>query len=73
MNSSPLVAERHGDRSVFAQVEVVVVVVVVRSYPSNPHASRVLTGKDPHRVVVLGKLKTGRWMRLPPKGDVAAL
>lgn len=53
MNSSPLVSQRHGDRSVFTQVEVVVVVMVVRSYPSNPHASRVLASKDPHRVVVL--------------------
>lgn len=53
MNSSPLVTKGYGDRSVFTEVEVVAIVMVVWSNPSNPHASRVLTSKDPHRMVVL--------------------
>lgn len=53
MDSSPLVTKGHGYRSVFTEVEVVAIVMVVWSNPSDPHASRVLTSKDPHRMVIL--------------------
>lgn len=53
MNSAALVTQGYCDCPVFAQVEVVAVVVVIRCNPSDPHASRVLTSKDSYRVVVL--------------------
>lgn len=53
MDSTSLVTQGHGDCSVFTEVEVVAIVMIVGGNPSNPHASRVLTSKDPYRVVVL--------------------
>lgn len=53
MDSSSLVTQGYGDRSVFAEVEIVAKVMVVGGHPSNPHTGRVLTSEDPHRVVVL--------------------
>lgn len=53
MNSSAFVAQGDCDCSVFAQVEVVAVVVVVRRNPPDPHPSRVLASEDPDGVVVL--------------------
>lgn len=53
MDSTSLVTQGYGDCSVFTEAEVVAIVMVVGGNPSNPHASRVLTSKDPHRVVVL--------------------
>lgn len=53
MDPSSLVTQCYGDCSVFTQVEVVAIVMVVGGNPSNPHGSRVLTSKDPYRVVVL--------------------
>lgn len=53
MNSAAFVTQGYCDCPVFAQAEVVAIVVVIRRNPSDPHASRVLTSKDPHRVVVL--------------------
>ena len=53
MNSAAFVTQGYCDCAVFAQVEVVAIVVVIRCNPSDPHASRVLTSKDPYRVVVL--------------------
>lgn len=54
MNSPTFVTQGYRDRPVFTQVEVVAAVMVIRRDPSDPHASRVLTSKDPDRVVVLG-------------------
>lgn len=48
MDPSPFIPQGYSDCSVFAEVEVVAIVMVVRSNPANPHTSRVLTGKDPH-------------------------
>lgn len=53
MNSSAFITQGYCDCPVFAQVEVVAIVVVIRRNPSDPHTSRVLTSKDPYRVVVL--------------------
>lgn len=53
MDSASLITQGYGDRSVFTEVEVIAIVMVVGSNPSNPHAGRVLTGEDSHRVVVL--------------------
>lgn len=53
MDSTSLVSQGHGDCPVFTEVEVVAIVMIVGGNPSNPHASRVLTSKDPYRVVVL--------------------
>lgn len=53
MNSAALVTQGHCDCSVFAQVEAVAIVVVIRRNPSDPHACGVLTSKDSYRVVVL--------------------
>lgn len=53
MNSPSLVSQGYGDCSVFTEVEVVAIVVVVGGNPSNPHTGRVLTSEDPYRVVVL--------------------
>lgn len=53
MNSSTFVSQSYSHCPVFAEVEVVAIVMVVGGYPSNPHTGRVLTCKDPHRVVVL--------------------
>lgn len=53
MNSATFVPQGYCDCPVFAQVEVVATVVVIRRNPPDPHASRVLTSKDPYRVVVL--------------------
>lgn len=55
MDASSLVTQGYGDRSVFTEVEVVAVVMVVGGYPPNPHTGGVLTSKDPYRVVVLQK------------------
>lgn len=51
--SSSLVTEGYRDCSVFTEVEVVAIVMVVGGNPSNPDAGRVLAGEDPYRVVVL--------------------
>lgn len=53
MDSSSLVTQGYGDCTVFTEVEVVAIVMVVGGNPSNPHTGRVLTSKDPYRVVVL--------------------
>lgn len=53
MDSPSLVTQGYCDCSVFTEVEVVAIVMVVGGDPSNPHASRVLAGEDPYRVVVL--------------------
>lgn len=48
MDPSSLVTQGYSDCSVFTQVEVVAIVMVVGGNPSNPHGSRVLTSKDPY-------------------------
>lgn len=53
MNSSAFVSQGDCDCSVFAQVEVVAIVVVVGRNPPDPHTCRVLASEDPDRVVVL--------------------
>lgn len=53
MDSASLVTQGYCDCSVFTEVEVIAIVMVVGGNPSNPHAGRVLTGEDSHRVVVL--------------------
>lgn len=53
MDSSSLVTQRNGYCSVFTEVEVVAIVMIVGGNPSNPHTGRVLTSEDPHRVIVL--------------------
>lgn len=62
MNSTAFVAQGYRDCPVFTQVEVVAIVMVIRRNPSDPHASRVLTSKDPNGVVVL-KGQTGHWVK----------
>lgn len=72
MDSPPLVTKGHGDRSVFTEVEVVAIVMVVWSNPSDPHASRVLTSKDPHRMVVLEQHVNNMNLQvLQPKGALS--
>ncbi len=53
MDSSSLITQGHGDCSVFTEVEVVAIVMVVGGNPSNPDAGWVLTSEDSYRVVVL--------------------
>lgn len=53
MDSSSLITQGYSNCSVFTEVKIVAIVMVVGGNPANPHASRVLTSKDPHRVVVL--------------------
>lgn len=48
VDSSSLITQSYSYCSDFAEVEVVAIVVVVRGYPPNPDAGRVLTSKDPH-------------------------
>lgn len=67
MNSSAFITQGYCDCPVFAQVEVVAIVVVIRRNPSDPHASRVLTSKDPYRVVVL-KGQMGNLVKPPGLG-----
>lgn len=67
MNSTAFVAQGYRDCPVFTQVEVVAIVMVIRRNPSDPHASRVLTSKDPNGVVVL-KGQTGHLVKLAGLG-----
>lgn len=53
INSPTFITQGYCDCTVFAQVEVIAIVVVIRRNPSDPHASRVLASKDPYRVVIL--------------------
>lgn len=48
VDSASLVTQGYGDCSVFTEVEVIAIVMVVGGNPSNPHASRVLTGEYSH-------------------------
>ena len=50
-----LVSHGHCHCPDLAEVEVHVVLVVVRGDPAHPHAAGLLAGKDPHRVIVLEK------------------
>lgn len=44
-----------------AEVEAHVVLMVVRSDPAHPHAAGLLSGKDPHGVIVLGTQEGNQW------------
>ena len=50
-----LVSHGHCHSPDLAEVEVHVVLVVVRGDPAHPHAAGLLAGKDPHGVIVLGR------------------
>lgn len=48
MDSSTLVTQGYSHSSIFPEVVVVAIVMVVRGDPSNPHTGRVLTSEDSH-------------------------
>ena len=50
-----LISHGHCHSPDLAEVEVHVVLVVVRGDPAHPHAAGLLAGKDPHGVIVLGR------------------
>lgn len=48
MDTSTLVTQGHSHSSIFAEVVVVAIVMVVGGDPSNPHTGRVLACEDSH-------------------------
>ena len=50
-----LISHGHCHSPDLAEVEVHVMLVVVRGDPAHPHAAGLLAGKDPHGVIVLGR------------------
>lgn len=57
MYVAPVVSYSNGDVAYFGEVKSGVILVVVGCNPANPHTRRLLSCKDPHRVVILKREK----------------
>lgn len=59
LKSSPVIyvafviSHSHSNAAHFGEVKGLIVLMVVRSDPANPHTRRFLPSKDPHRIVIL--------------------
>lgn len=48
-----VISHSHSNAAHFGEVKGLIVLMVVRSDPANPHTRGFLPGKDPHRIVIL--------------------
>lgn len=62
MYVASVVSHSDGDTANFGEVKVLIVHVVVRSDPANPHTRRLLPGEDPHRVIILRTGNSRNWI-----------